>query len=141
MTHVLFLKQQNGSRYGNLPLKSINKEKKPWDTVDTDSGGPRDFIDHTGKERVLTALTIVEPFTGLFEIYRIRNSTSLGPSQLFDMNFLCRFPNPHEVICDQGSEFKLKFKELCETQNVTRVPSSRCDPQRNSIIEIMHLVL
>lgn len=53
------------------------------------------------KNECKNALAIIDPSTGLFEI--------------------CRHPKPRKVICDQGSEFKLEFKELCETYNIMRV--------------------
>ena len=93
----------------------------PWDTVNIDSSGPQAFIDHTGKERVLNTLTIIDPSTGLFET--------------------CRCPKPHKVTCNQGYEFKLEFKELCETCDDIGVPSSLRDPKRNAIVERTHLAL
>ena len=70
---------------------------------------------------MLTALSIIVPYTGLFET--------------------CRCPKHRKVIFDQGSKFKLGFKEICKTYSIMRVHSSCRDPQRNVIIEIMCLVL
>ena len=99
--------------------------------------GPYAFIDHAVKERALTALTIIASSTGLFETCRTRNAT-LEASQLFDVNWLCRCPKPRKVICDQVSDFKLEFKELCGTYDIKRVPSYRRNPQSNEIIERMN---
>ena len=55
-----------GSRYGLLPLKDTNQELTPWGTVNIDSIGSQ--FDYEGKERTLTALTIIDPFIGLFEL-------------------------------------------------------------------------
>ena len=57
------------------------------------------------------------------------------------MNWLCRFPKPRKVIYDQGSEFEIELKELCENYDAVRVPSSRRNPQSNAIIERMRLAL
>ena len=84
---------------------------------------------------------MIDPATGLFEICRARNGTSLEASQLFDINWLCRYPKPRKVICDQGSEFKAEFLELLESYGIERVPSSRRNPQINAIIERIHLVM
>ena len=135
------LKQRAGSRYKHFTLKDISQEIKPWDTVNFDSVVLWSFVDHAGNKRMLTALTIIEPSTRLFETCRIKNSTSLEASQLFDVNWICRYPKSHVFICDQDYEFKIEFKELYETHNLTRVPSSRSNPQRNEIIERTHLEL
>ena len=96
------LKKRAGSRCGHSALKNINKDTTPWDAFNIDSVGLWDFVNNTGKERVLTALTIIDSSAGLFET--------------------CRCPNSRKVICGQGSEFKLGFKELYETFNIMRVP-------------------
>ena len=112
------LKLRTGSRYGLLPLKDTRQEPIPWDTVNVDSIGPWSFIDHTGKERTLTALTMIDPSTGLFELVRTCKGDSLEASQLFDINWLCRYPRPRKVICDQGSEFKLEFKVFLKSHKI-----------------------
>ena len=90
---------------------------------------------------MLNALTTIDPSTGLFETCRTRAGTSLEASQLFDISWLCRYPRPRKVICDQGSEFKDHFIELCKTYEINRVTSSRRNPQSNAIIERIHLVI
>ena len=77
----------------------------------------------------------------MYETRRTINTTSLEASQFFDVHWLYRHTKPHEVICGKGSEFKLEFKELCETHAIMRVPFSRRKPQSNAIIERTHLVL
>ena len=60
------LKQRTGLRYGHSTLEDTNQEITPWGTVNIDSVGPCSFIDHAGKELVLTALNIIYPYTRLF---------------------------------------------------------------------------
>ena len=45
------------------------------------------------------------------------------------------------MIYDNGSEFKLHFKELCETYQLKCKPTSVKNPQANAILEQMHGVL
>ena len=70
------LKQRSGSRCGHLPLKDFNQETTTWDAVIVGSAGPWTFVDHSGKERTLTALNIIDPSNELFETFRTRNDTS-----------------------------------------------------------------
>ena len=101
-------------------MKDFNQKATTWDEVSVDSGGPWAFIDHTEK-RALTSLTIIGLSAGSFEI--------------------CRCPKPCKIICDQGSEFKLEFKEQCDTHKIMRFPTSLRNPQRNAFVRRMHLEL
>ena len=121
-------------------MKNTDQETTPWDSVNADSVGPWTFTDHTGKERVLNALAIMDPATGSFESCRTRNPSSLEANQLFDTNWLCKHPKPRKVICDQGLEFELEFVEPCESHGMKRVTSFRKYPPINSRIERTHLV-
>ena len=65
------------SRYRFLPLKDTSQELILWNIVNMDSISPWSFIDHTSKEKTLTALTIIDPSTELFELARTRKGDSL----------------------------------------------------------------
>jgi len=71
----------------------------------------------------LHAITIIDPATGLFEICCTKMQTSLEAMQLFDINWLCRYPQLCKVICDQGSEFKLEFIELLKSYGIKHISS------------------
>ncbi len=45
------------------------------------------------------------------------------------------------MIYDNGSEFKLDFKYLCESYGITRKPTTVRNPQANAILERVHQVL
>ncbi len=52
-----------------------------------------------------------------------------------------RYPRCHHLIYDNGSEFKLHFKYLCESYGITRKPTTVKNPQANGIFERVHQVL
>ena len=45
------------------------------------------------------------------------------------------------MIYDNGSEFKFHFKELCDSYQLKRKPTTVKNPQANAILEHMHGVL
>ena len=45
------------------------------------------------------------------------------------------------MIYDNGSEFKLHFKELCDSYQLKHKPTTVKNPQANAILEHMHGVL
>ncbi len=52
-----------------------------------------------------------------------------------------RYPHCRYIIYDNGSEFKLHFRSLCETYGIKRKPTSVKNPQANAILERIHAVL
>jgi hypothetical protein len=44
------------------------------------------------------------------------------------------------MIYDNGSEFKLHFRDLCKTYGVKHKPTSIKNPQSNAILEHIHAV-
>ena len=129
------LKKHDSSRHGQSLSKGMNKETTPWDAVNVNSIGPWTFTNNAGKERVMNAISIMDLATGSLKSCRARNPSSLEASQLFDTNWLCKFPKPRKIICDQGFEFKLEFIELCESYGIKRFTSSRRSPHSDTIIE------
>ena len=53
-------------KYDKLPPKNV--ELIPWDTVCIDLVGPYTVTDQRGNDRILNAMTFVDPATGWFEI-------------------------------------------------------------------------
>jgi hypothetical protein len=54
---------------------------------------------------------------------------------------LSRYPRCPYIIYDNGSEFKLNFKYLCETYGIKLKPTTIKIPQTNTILECLHQVL
>ena len=115
-------------KYGHVPAKTID-DLVPWRTVHTDLIGPYSITaKHTQPggeikevELQLTAMTMVDPSMGWFEIvevlyYNIEDivndkdnyidKSSARISQLFNQAWLSRYPWPKEGIFDNGSDLK-----------------------------------
>ena len=105
-------------------------------------------------------LTMIDPATGLFDIIELPNinitylcdrkgeiveviidKSSDAVSQLFNKSWLSRYPRSKYVIYDNGSEFKLHFKSLCDSYGLKRKPTTIKNPQANAILERVHDVV
>ena len=69
-------------KYDKLPPK--NAELIPWDTLCIDLVGPCTVTDQKYNDRILNAITFVDPATGWFEIAEITDKTSARISQIFN---------------------------------------------------------
>ena len=101
-------------------------------------------------------MTFIDPATGWFKIaqvpyYNIEdvkggnieyiNKTSARISQLFNNVWLSRYPRPHRVIFDNGSEFKRDFVPLLQDFDVKPVCTTVKNPQANAPVERVHQVI
>ena len=132
-----FKKQKK--KYGHIPPKNV--ELIPWDTVCIDLIGPYTVTDQKGNDRILNAMTFVDPATGWFEIAEIIDKTSARISQLFNNTWLSRYPRPRKVIFDNRNEFKKDFLPLLKDFSIKPTPTTIKNPQANSILERIHQVL
>ena len=142
-------------QYGKLPSKIA--EVVPWRSVCVDCIGPYTLKDKTGTVILdFMCLTMIDPATGWFEIIElpatevqyvkkgkeivevILDKSSACISKLFNKQWLSRYPRPMYIIYDNGSEFKLHFKELCDSFNIKRRPTTVKNPQANAILERVH---
>ena len=104
----------------------------------------------------LTCMTFIDPSTGWFEIAQVPyfdidnvkigdteyiDKTSARISQLFNNTWLSRYPRPHRVVFDNGSEFKRDFVPLLKDFDVKPVLTSIKNPQSNAPVERVHQVL
>jgi hypothetical protein len=71
----------------------------------------------------------------------IFDKTSERTAKLVNKTWLCRYPQCHHLIYDNGSEFKLHFEYLCESYGITRKPTTVKNPWANGILEHVHQVL
>ena len=62
-------------------------------------------------------------------------------SQLFNKSWLSRYPRAKNIIYDNGSEFKLHSKSLCDSYGLKRKPTSIKNPQANAVLERIHAVV
>ena len=85
---------------------------------------------------------MVDPVTGLFEQRQLYGPPNAYVcQQILDSVWLSRYPRPKEIGYDNGSEFKLEFKDLCANMGLKRCPSNAWNPQSNAILERIHQVL
>ncbi len=70
----------------------------------------------------------------------IFDKTSAQISNLVYKCWFSRYPCCHYMIYDNGSEFKLHFRDLCKTYGVKHKPTSIKNPQSNAILEHIHAV-
>ncbi len=82
-----FKKQKK--KYGKLPPKDV--ESIPWDTVCIDLLiGPYTVIDQNGDDRILNAMTFVDPATGWFKIAEIHDKTQVQESVRYLITLGCQ---------------------------------------------------
>jgi len=141
-------------QYGKLPTKIA--ETTPWKSVCVDLIGPYTLNGTSGIILDFMCLTMIDPATGWFEIIElplteqqvIRNGeeiveviidkSSATISKLFNKQWLSRYPRPNNIVYDNGSEFKLHFRDLCDSYNIKRKPTTVKNPQANAILERIH---
>ena len=101
-------------------------------------------------------MTMIDPATGWFDIFKIQtfdldevmagndeyiDKSSVRIIQLFYNTWLCRYPHPHKVVFDNGSEFKRDFTPLLKDFNIKPVLISVKNPQSNAMVEQVHQVI
>jgi hypothetical protein len=69
------------------------------------------------------------------------DKSSAQISNLVYKTWFSRYPRCRYIIYDNGSEFKLHFRSLCDTYGIKRKPTSVKNPQANAILERIHGVL
>ena len=145
-------------KYGKMPAKIA--EVTPWRTVCVDLIGPYTIKAKDGTILDFMCLTMIDPATGWFEIIELPNTdimyvrdrkeeiveviidkSSAAVSQLFNKSWLSRYPRSKFIIFDNGSEFKLHFKSLCDSYGLKRKNTTIKNPQANAILERIHAVI
>ncbi len=130
-------------KYGYLPPKIVITV--PWRAFCVDLIGPYTLKSKDGTIIDFMALTMINPATSRFEVvklplvYQLKTITVKGKEssiveEIFDKTFeriaqlvnktwLSRYPRCFYIIYDNGSEFKLNFKYLCETYGIKLKPT------------------
>ena len=124
------------SNYGQLAPRQVNIA--PWQEVHVDTIGPWGL--KVGPYKLyFNALTIIDPVTNLLEVICISNKESRHIAQVFENNWLARYPWPVRCVYDQGGEFiGLAFQQMLENNGIDKVPITSMNPQANGIIERVH---
>jgi hypothetical protein len=90
-------------------------------------------VPNTGKGKKVTCTN----YTKVAETFD-KSSTQI--SNLVYKTWFSRIPCCRYLIYDNGSEFKLHFRALCDTYGIKRKPTSVKNPQANAILERIHAV-
>jgi hypothetical protein len=157
-------KRQN-LKYGHVPPKLVITA--PWKVLCVDLDGPYTLNGKDGSSIDFMCLTMINPATKWFEIVElptvrvtvpkggkgkkttcfnytkdavIFDKTSAQISNLVYKCWFSRYPCCCYMIYDNGSEFKLHFRALCNTYGVKHRPTSTKNPQVNAILERIHAV-
>jgi transposase InsO family protein len=93
------------------------------------------------KTHSLLALTIIDPATGWLEIANTNNKSAASIQDLFHNTWLAYYPQPQFIVFDNGGKFKHEFKQMCNDYGIIAKPTTRHNPQANSIIERVHKVV
>ena len=69
----------------------------------------------------------------------VKSSDHIAP--LVNKFWLSRYPRCCYLVYDNGGEFKLNFKNLCDLYGIKHKPTTIKNPQANAILERVHQVL
>ena len=144
-------------KYGKLPVKNVIG--KPWEALCVDLIGPYTIKGKDKTKLDFMCLTMIDPASSWFEMVElplseveklvgknvetseIFNKTSKQIATLVNKSWFSRYPRPRNIIYDNGSEFKLHFRDLCESYGLKRKPTTIKNPQANAILERVHQVI
>ena len=111
----------------------------PWEQVDIDLIGPWTVPVRTGNSYEFMALTCIDRVTGLAELIRVEDKTSMHVAAKFDECWLSRYPRPMTCCHDNGGEFTgWEFQQLLADFGIKDVPTTSRNPASNGICERMH---
>jgi transposase InsO family protein len=131
--------KRGGRGYGHIPLKDV--ETAPWKDVAVDLAGP--WTTTIDEQKVdFHTFTIIDVFTGWVEIIPIRTKSSQSIADLFQREWIHRYPRPSRCIFDLGGEFDSKaFHAVLTRWFIKPEPITVKNPRANAIVERMHKVL
>ena len=132
-------------KYGKLPIRN-DVASDPFHTVQVDLVGPWkiEIAQANSKvaEKEIKAVTIIDVGTLLLEVVPYHNRKLVSIANIFDQEWLCRYPRPAQVIHDNGSEFiGAEFQEMLHSFDITPVPTTVKNPQANLVIKQVHLTM
>ncbi len=155
------LNKKRKLKYGDLPPKTIITT--PWRTLCVNLIGPYTLKGKDCSVIDFMALTMIDPTFSWFEIVElplvqwlktitvdgrellaskeIFNKSSDHIARLVNKFWLSRYPRCRYLVYNNGSEFKLNFKHLCDSYGIKRKPTTIMNPQANAILEHVHQVL
>ena len=156
--HICQTSKKRRQKYGKLPSKFVIEVPWRYVCVDLILIGPYTLKGKDNTVLDFMCLTMIDPATGWFEIVQLPTITitrrkkgkevtettidksSMEVSRLFNKQWLSRYPRSKCVIYDNGSEFKLHFRSLCESYGLQQKSTTVRNPQANAILKRIHAV-
>eukprot|EP00804_Cyclotella_cryptica_P030697 CCRYP_009120-RA/>CCRYP_009120-RA protein AED:0.35 eAED:0.37 QI:0/0/0/1/0/0/3/0/307 len=146
-------------KYRKLPTKLAITNT--WEALCVDLIGPFTLKGKDKTQIDFMCITMIDPATSWVEIVELRchSSRSLifpwrqrgkgAKTHMSKLNnptltrrqqqtWFSRYPCSQYIIYDNGSEFKLHFKTLCDSYGLKRKPTNVRNPQANAILERVH---
>jgi hypothetical protein len=155
------INKSRSQKYWHLPSKTVITN--PWECLCVDLIGPYTLKGKDNLQIDFMALTMIDHTSSWFEIAelpvveQLRQQTVNGKElliadEIFDKiserkakfvnkTWLCRYSWCCHLIYDNGSEFKLHLKYLCESYGIKHKPTMVKNPRANGILECVHQVL
>jgi hypothetical protein len=159
------INKRHSQKYGHVPPKLVITT--PWKALCVDLIGPYTLTGKDGSSIDFMCLTMIDPATSWFEIVVDKSTfptSGKGKKVTYDNNYtkdadmtfdkssaqisnlvyktwFSRYPRCRYIIYDNGSEFKLHFRALCDSYGIKRKPTSVKNPQANAILERIHAVI
>jgi hypothetical protein len=157
--------KRHSLRYGHVPSKLVIMTHS--NALCVDLAGPYTLKGKDGSSIDFMCLTMINPATSWFEIVElptvrvtvpkvgkykkvtcldytkdteIFDKTSAQISNLVYKCWFSRYPCCCYMIYNNGSEFKLHFRNLCKTYGIKRKPTSIKNPQVNAVLERIHAI-
>ena len=131
---------------GRFPM-GTEHSTRPFEVVWVDCCGPWKIEVQCQKpKRTLTrdvyAVTIIDDTTGWPEIVQLDGKSVYHLAKNIDFQWICRYPRPSRVICDNGGEFIGKeFQEILCSYAIKQVLTTLMNLQANGVKERMHLTM
>ena len=104
----------------HMPPMSLHTMTSPWPTTSN------------GHEFILVA---IDYFTKWVEATSHNVLNSKKVAQFIQINIICRYGVPHEIISDNGQHFKGETEKLLRQFNIQHHKSSPYRPQTNGAVE------
>jgi len=124
-------------KWGHVPPKKA--EYHPWDQVCVNTIGPYTIHRDGMKPLVIQCLTAIDPATGWIEVFPIENKRADSLANLFEIEWLCRYPWPQVMTLDNGKEFMKEFAETIKSDYGIKMRHiTKRNPQANSMVERCH---
>ncbi len=161
--------KRHSQKYGHLPPKVVITT--PWKALCVDLIGPYILKGKDGSTIDFMCLTMIDLTASWFKIVELPtvaqettvppvgkskkvtfdkntkiakpyfNKSSAQISDLVYKTWFSRYPCFGYIIYNNGSEFKLHFRFLCDTYGIKRKPTNVKNLHANAILERIHAVL